>query len=1134
MVGEVGVFQLRQLPATVSAGTMLRCWVEMHMLAVKGAKAEDDLTLELVCVATCHTSAGVEAREDVWPEGRVRRILAPYKDGNQAKLFEKGTHSFNVHVDVPDDCFPSVDKAIAVQNGVRAEFSIEYFIRCSFPSRDNPFSLDHPISIVQLPLSVRMLSPLLMQDRSPLGISVSVRANREQWHAEKPQTLFYSFRSPSKSDVPTILIEIIQKLALPAATYSATAENRPEEANLPKVEYENVVATFPLPPAPANSVSNYTIKLYPVPYLAPSMYLGPIDVDYVIRVVAVFPPSGGANGIVEFLATTPLNFLPASQELDIAVDFDDIDPTLPTDGSANEVPIIMVPPAIPGVPLQIPQLPQQAIHPSQRQFQSPPQQTQSKLQFSSPPPPSPAQSQLAPVHQNNAAPHSRSPSPSEVQNGKVANLVNQFSSNTAHPVAPPPLLAQALHHPPQQHTQKQQVQQHSQQHQPTKTHNSQQSSQHPPDSLEARLKRSEASKDVAKGDEYDLPSYSEQTENVVANIATVIPGAYPKPPPPAATNAKAYVPQQSQVPAGVIDNSISGIAAVAAILTPDQQRLKMQQEELERIKTERENLAKEAEHLREQERLRLEAEAEEKRKREEEAAAAERAKIEAAKHAEMVKILEEKKRLEEEKKALEDAERARIEAEKQAIERAERLKAEEEARRIEEERQKAEEAEKKRIEAEAKRLEAERLKAEEAKRIEDEKRRAEDERIEALRQKTNEARRQLELGKQELEEQEQLRQLEEQLEELKREKQIAAEKIAAAKALEDQRRQAEIDRLKRDAEIQAEKIKLQAELQFAKERAENEKLREEIERLKASKAAPAAQVHSLGNISNASSKTVTTPAPPLPEKDDYAQEDDEEPLQQRRAVGQFYKAVGLVREQTRSAKPTAPASNKPVTSVSAPVAKKSDHGPSSLSSASSPNESQMKAAYNSALESYRNRLFTHLSISGTPIAGREQTVARNDELMAAAKLLNKGGSKGTTMLSSLEAEMRVIESEILEDYENGLFQQNKEKILDLKETFRAMFDAGMITSVKELNEECKGALEGIKVEGDVSGRVYERTKAAFEESVKTPLMRLVLQREKNSGSSSTTTTTGGGGGGGSRPEKCKRAQCQNPRAMVCQ
>ncbi|KAI8613546.1 hypothetical protein BC830DRAFT_466719 [Chytriomyces sp. MP71] len=263
------------------------------------------------------------------------------------QVFDKGTHSFIVNVQVPGDCFPSVPPSTATTDGAQAQFAISYILRCTFPSRDTPFLLNQPITVVQAPLIPDMLSPLVMADRSPLGISVNVRANRSQWHADMPATLFYSFKAPFKSDVPTVLIEILQKLALPTMSYTSTGDGRPAEAGM-VARTQSVVATYALPPCYANTVTNFTVRLSPVPSLAPTMYLGPIDVDYDIRVVAVFAPSApGASPIVEFLATTPLNILPPSQDLDIDLQFDEFDPQLPTDGTANQVPLIQVAPVVP-------------------------------------------------------------------------------------------------------------------------------------------------------------------------------------------------------------------------------------------------------------------------------------------------------------------------------------------------------------------------------------------------------------------------------------------------------------------------------------------------------------------------------------------------------------------------------------------------------------------------------------------------------------------------------------------------------------------------------------------------------------------------------------------------------------------
>ncbi|ORY51849.1 hypothetical protein BCR33DRAFT_712049 [Rhizoclosmatium globosum] len=1048
MASPYGQFVLTQLPPSVRAGETLRCWVEMRIAATKGVKAEDDLTLELVCIASAETSVGVSASEEMWS---VSRVLAPYKEGGRQKVFDKGTHSYIVHVDVPDDCFPSVPQAWADQMGTHATFNISYMLRCTFPSRDTPFSLDQPITIIQSPLTTQMLSPLTMQDRSPLGVTVTARARREQWHAERPATLFYSFKSPFKSEVPTVLIEIIQKLNLPTVSYKASATvEKPIEANNVH-PLESVVATYPLPPVPANSVSNYTIRLSPVPYLAPSMFLGPIDVDYEIRFVAVFPPPAqGGNPIVEFLAPRALNILPASQEIDIDLEFDNVDDTRPAD--ANEVPLLEVRPNLPQkLPAPFAPAPPPFSHPT-----LPPQQFPAPipLQF-----PGPHHSVLIlpiPVHV---------PEP-------VTPKFNQHPPIPVH-AASVPIVPDSS------------------------------------ESLEARLKRQEAFANSAPpSDDQQLPGYYPASgapaqpngvSPLIGAIGAIYGGVAPRksadlsagmfPPPPTSTPP----PQQynlHQVPAA----------------SADQQRLKMQQEELERIKEERAKLVREAELLRETERARIAKEQEEAQRAKEAAIAAERAMVEAAKQAELEKMLAEKKRLEDEKRAMEEAERARIEEERRKAEEIEKARVEEEARQAAMERLRIEEQMRAKALAEAKRLEEEQAKLDEIKRIEEEKRREEDERIEALRQKTNEARRALELGKKELEEQEQMRQLELELEELRREKAIAAEKLATQKQLEELNRQAAVDRLKREAEIKAEKIRLEAELQFAKERAENEKLKQEIERLKALKSGTTVAAASVGA---SSSHAMGSVAPSGSSSSGYSKnifdddEEDSEPLAKNRVPSRgktnFYKAVGLVREQTRKQNPP-PAASSSSSGSSSSYYHSAPAPPPKHTAATSPSEESMQAAYHNALDSYRNRLLTHLSVTGTPVTGREQAVARNDELMAASKYLATS-SKGTALVSALEAEMRVIESEILEGYENQLFQQMRERILDSRAILQASFDAGLIHTTKELNEECKAALEGIRMDGDVSGRVYERAKANFEETVRQPLLKKVAAKERGAGGS---------------------------------
>ncbi|KAJ3030564.1 UNVERIFIED_CONTAM: hypothetical protein HDU68_008581 [Siphonaria sp. JEL0065] len=1074
MASPYGQFILSQLPNSVKAGDVLKCWVEFRVAAVKGIKAENDLTLELVCLATCKTSAGVVACEEAWSVGR---ILAPFKEGGRQKTFDQGTHSYIVHVDVPSDCFPSVPQAFADQNGVHAEFAITYVLRCKFPSRDTPITHEQSIAVVQDTLSPALLTPLVMQDRSPLGISVTARARRGQWHAERPATLFYSFKSPFKSEVPTVLVEILQKISLPKVSYSGTAEDRPSEAADTQF-YENVVATYPLPPVPANSVSNFTVKLSPVPYMAPSMYLGPIDVDYEIRIVAVFPPPPqGGNPIVEFLATTSLNLLPASQEIDIVSNFDDVDESKAPD--ANEVQVLLVPPVLPQQQFAFP--PPGQFPPQQAQFPGPPPGG------FFPPPPQPHMFNIPPPQTHGTLPHQ----PSHFSTLPIHHVLTPADS-------PVKQFSKPVHH-------------------------SASVSVFGQDTLESRLKRAEASQDAVRSDGHQLPGYSANSSNVqdhfisptVAAIGGVFGGVvqrksadFTNAPPPGQPQPQAYNLQNASAPGS----------------NAEDQRLQMQQEELERIKEERAKLLREAELMRQEERARQKKLEEDAQKARDEAIAAEKLKVEQAKQAEMDRVLEERRQLEAEMKAIQDAERAKLEMERQIAEEAERLRLEEEARKAEAERLRLEEEERVRAEAEARRIEEERLRLEEARRVEEEKRRAEDEKIEALRKQTEEARRQLELGKKELEEKEQLRLLEQELEQLRLAKEHEASKIAAQKQLEELNRQAEVERLKKQAELRAEKLRLEAELKFAKEQAENEKLKEEIERLKALKSGAPVAAYALGNVARTNAND----------------DDDDEPLQKgrnqvnRAKTNNFYKAVAVVREQTKHANASSSSGSGSGSGSGGSYGNSSSSGSSSgfraaaaTPAVKSPTEENLQHAYNGALDSYRNRLLTHLSFTGSPVTGREQAVARDDELMAARKVLSTS-SKGSSLLSALEAEMRVIESEILEGYENQLYQQMREKILDSKTILKASFDAGLIRSTKELNEECKAALEGIKVEGDVSGRVYERAKVNFEETVRQPLLKLVAAKERGASGSSGPSTSSSSSTGSAN--KCKRIGCHNTKA----
>ncbi|TPX76383.1 hypothetical protein CcCBS67573_g02355 [Chytriomyces confervae] len=1078
---QYGQFVMTHLPPQVTAGNSLRCLVEMRIAAVKGCKAENDLLLELVCIATTAVGGGaVMATEEVWT---VAHVLAPYKENGAPKVFDKGTHSFIVNVEVPSDCFPSVQPSTAFTENTQAQFAISYLLRCTFPSRDTPFVLNQPITVVQAPLVPSLLTPLVMEDRSPLGISVSVRANRSQWHADRPATLFYSFKAPFKSDVPTVLIEILQKLNLPTVSFTTKGGVQPPEAAR-TIQSELVVATFALPPAYASTVSNFTIRLSPVPYLAPTMYLGPIDVDYEIRVVAVFAPSApGANPIVEFMATMPLNILPPSQDLDIEMDFDDIDPKAPTDGSANQVPVIQVAPVLPNrfnIGSQPP--PNQGTLPNNNLFNSPPPQS-GRLPFNSPP----QQPQSPQIHKFasqqfmfNNGPHSPSSNGSPLPSPHL----------NSHPGPPMHMGSMPLPH--------QQQQQGTNPIPPPRVHRG--SVQVVPDSLEARLKKLDAGRDRVAPVEalpgYEMPasppshhlsSLVEQRGAMFGGVkrpsfdSNGMPGAFPAPP----TGA----PPQFQNSAPMPDD-----------------RIRIQQEELERLQSERARLLREAQELRDAEQDRHRAEA---------------ASVEKAKQAELAKVLEEQKRLEDEKRALEDAER-------RAAEEVLRQKKEKELRAAEEERERIEAQQRLKAQEEARKFEQARLVAEEQKRVEVERRKAEDERIEALKLKTAEAKRQLELGKEQLEQEEQLRKLELELEQLRLEKQIAAEKIATEKQLEETRRLAEIARVKRDAELQAEKIALQAELQFAKERQENEMLKLEIEKLKAQRSGGASATnayagYAMGNISSATSDKARAAAKQEEEDEPLTKRNNAAPTRQKTQA--FYKAVGLVREQTKlqqqatggdRSSSTSAAAAAAVASLPPPPPPKTappprysegsnsssrPSGASSSNGSSGSRDAQMQTAYNNALDSYRGRLLNHLTFSSTPLTGREQAVARNDELMTASQVIG-GGSKGSSLLSALEAEMRIIESEILESYENQLYQSVRERILDAKQILQASYDAGLIHSVSELNNECKAAFESIKVDGDVTGKVMEKAKASFEETVRQPLLRLVSAKEQARATSS--------------------------------
>ncbi|KAJ3074249.1 hypothetical protein HDU98_011741 [Podochytrium sp. JEL0797] len=1094
-----GHFVLTQLPASVNAGEPLRCWVEMRIAAVKGLKAEDDLMLSLACLATCRTSVGVAVTEECWS---IQRKLADYKQGGVPKVFEQGTHSYIVLVDVPADAFPSVPAASADQNGTQAHFSISYVLRCTFPSRDTPFTFEQSIEVTQSPLSVKYLSPLVMQDRSPLGISVSVRANREQWHADRPATLFYTFKAPFKSDVPTVLLEIRQRLNLPTVSYHGLSDEKPADAGH-TVTYENVVATYPLPPVHANTVSNLTIHLAPVPYLAPSMFYGPIDVDYDIRVVAVFPPPAqGGNPIVEFLAVTPLNILPASQALEIEPDFDEIDSARPTDGSANEAPVIDVPPVLPNSRPHMQSLPR----PQQQQSLPPPQFH--PQQFNGPPPPGRFQGS-APTTPSRV--FSGPPPPQQHQQQHLHGPVppaNRFSTSPLPPQG-------AIPSPPP----------HAPRHQPSFS-----------DSLEARLKRAEAAQNAAPVDPNgNLPGYfpTEQQQRptppppqgslspggthmspLVSAFGAMFggvaqPGTGPRKsadfgsPPRPISPSPASIASASKIPIPSQHNLHHTPQHAVTSPTAEQQRMKMQQDELDRIQQERAKLILEAETLRETERRRVQAEEETRRAAQEAVIAQERMKVEVAKREEMERVAREKKALEEEMMELERQERLRIDGERKAAEEAEKARVAEEAKRVEMERLKVEEAERARVEEE------ERKQAEE-----DEKRRVEDERIEAMRRRTEEARRQLELGKKQLLEEEQYHLLEQELEQMKRDKLLAAEKLAAQKQLEEIHRLAEVERLKKEAEIRAEKVQLEAELQFAKERAENEKLKEEIARLKALKSGGTAAPYAMGNVASGSSSQNKNVSMFQDDDDDpeplmKSRNNNQQPAAATRQKSHFYKVVGAVREQTRRNAPAAPAV---------------PHKPAAAAVASGPSDDNMQAAYHAALDSYRNRLFTHLSYTGIPINGREQAIARNDELISAGKVLSSS-SRGSGLMDALEAEMRVIESEILEDYETQLYQQVREKILDSKAVLQATFDAGIIQSSKELNEQCKIALEGLKMPGDVSGRVYERAKADYETTVRQPLLKLVAAKERaNAGGAGHGSSSGNSGG------KCNRVGCSNPKA----
>ncbi|KAJ3066522.1 hypothetical protein HDU98_010153 [Podochytrium sp. JEL0797] len=309
------LFVFKGLPNHVEIGGSLSTstppWLDIVVGAEDGVEATADVVFELVGLARVALAFGSVSEGDR-SDPEVRRFNSEevfstksFKVADAQKL-AKGSHTFSLAMSIPTNLPPTFTSTTLDRSEI---FSIRYVFRATLPLRDSKvISLDHPIVLRSAIMSVESMEPLKFLDvvGKPYGSVLSVQSRRNMFRPLKSVTLLYAHGAPPNIPIKSSFLEVVQKAVLP-------------DPNGSRRVIERIISTFELPGIPQGMMSTYTLQ-FTLPQLPPSLFVGPIDVAYFLRLVTTYPDAIGGH---EVFGPIDFEVLPDVQKIELPPGFDE-------------------------------------------------------------------------------------------------------------------------------------------------------------------------------------------------------------------------------------------------------------------------------------------------------------------------------------------------------------------------------------------------------------------------------------------------------------------------------------------------------------------------------------------------------------------------------------------------------------------------------------------------------------------------------------------------------------------------------------------------------------------------------------------------------------------------------------------
>ncbi|KAJ3205256.1 hypothetical protein HDU82_005317 [Entophlyctis luteolus] len=312
------VLAFKGLPAALVTGaTLTNAWLDIGVAPSKGVENSADITFDLVGFAKVAFVIPPDSMfaDEGMTDRRSRQLRRIDSEEVFATVSQKladpqsiahGSHTFGLSLDIPLNLCPS----FLYTTPDRSElYSIRYVLRATFPMKDNKsVVLEHNVIVSAPSIGTNEMDPLaLIEFRGNVFNSViSLQARRNQFKPLEPISLLYTHLAPPNRPIQASYLELVQMAGLPVANGSQERRG-----------VERIIATYEIPGIPSGLSNTHTLLLT-LPQLPPTICLGPIDISYVLRIVATFGEAGhevlGPVDIVVLPDVQPLNIPPGWDE----------------------------------------------------------------------------------------------------------------------------------------------------------------------------------------------------------------------------------------------------------------------------------------------------------------------------------------------------------------------------------------------------------------------------------------------------------------------------------------------------------------------------------------------------------------------------------------------------------------------------------------------------------------------------------------------------------------------------------------------------------------------------------------------------------------------------------------------------